>query len=94
MKSLEDSFKAILMNITPEFQDERGYDKDAPGEANLTLASNWVGEQFKCLAYTLEMPFKDNDLLPDFSVGWSDMRSSLLGRDVLTAIYHLVDDLR
>ncbi|WP_448565253.1 M14 family metallopeptidase [Thalassotalea ganghwensis] len=94
MKSLEDSFKAILMNITPEFQDERGYDKDEPGQANLTLASNWVGEQFKCLAYTLEMPFKDNDLLPDYSVGWSDMRSSLLGRDVLTAIYHLVDDLR
>ncbi len=93
-KNLEESFKNILLAITPEFQDEKGYDKDEPGQANLTLASNWVGEQFKCLAYTVEMPFKDNELLPDHSVGWSDNRSSLFGRDVLTAIYHIVDDLR
>lgn len=93
-KNLEESFKNILLAITPEFQDEKGYNKDEPGQANLTLASNWVGEQFKCLAYTVEMPFKDNELLPDHSVGWSDNRSSLFGRDVLTAIYHIVDDLR
>ncbi|MEW6991558.1 M14-type cytosolic carboxypeptidase [Colwelliaceae bacterium 6441] len=93
-KSLEDSFKNILLAITPEFQDEFGYDKDEPGQANLTLGATWVGEQFKCLSYTVEMPFKDNDLLPDHSVGWSDERSSLFGRDVLTAIYHVVDDLR
>ncbi len=93
-KSLEDNFKAILLAITPEFQDVKGYDKDEPGQANLTLASNWVGEQFNCLAYTVEMPFKDNELLPDHSVGWSDNRSSLFGRDMLTAIYRIVDDLR
>jgi hypothetical protein len=40
------------------------------------------------------MPFKDNDLLPDDSVGWSDGRSSLLGRDFLTGVYHMVGDLR
>jgi len=93
-KALEDKFKDILLAITPEFQDIKGYDKDKPGEADLSLASNWVGEQFKCLAYTVEMPFKDNELLPDFSVGWSDNRSSLFGRDFLTAIYRIVDDLR
>ena len=93
IKDLEDNFKNVLLAITPEFQDDEGYDKDEPGKANLTVAANWVGEQFKCLAYTVEMPFKDNDLLPDFSVGWSDERSSLFGRDFLTAIYH-VDDLR
>lgn len=94
LKSLEDQFKAILLNITPEFQDDKGYTKDEPGKANLALAANWVGEQFKCLSYTVEMPFKDNELLPDYSVGWSDNRSSLLGRDFLTAIFHVVDDLR
>ena len=94
IKDLEDNFKNVLLAITPEFQDDEGYDKDEPGKANLTVAANWVGEQFKCLAYTVEMPFKDNDLLPDFSVGWSDERSSLFGRDFLTAIYHVVDDLR
>jgi len=94
IKSLEDKFKEVLLAITPEFQDSEGYDKDAPGQANLTVASSWVGEQFKCLAFTIEMPFKDNDLLPDHNFGWSDARSSLFGRDVLTAVYHVVSDLR
>jgi murein tripeptide amidase MpaA len=93
-KALEDKFKAILLSLTPEFQDERGYDKDEPGKANPTVGTNWVGNQFKCLAYTIEMPFKDNDLLPDSSMGWSDIRSSLLGRDFLTGVFHMVDDLR
>mgnify|MGYP005988046495 CR=1 FL=1 len=93
LKNLEDKFKQILLAITPEFQDDIGYSKDAPGEANLTVCSNWVGEQFKCLAYTVEMPFKDNELLPDYSVGWSDERSSLFGRDFLTAIHHVISDV-
>lgn len=93
-KRLENKFKTILLSITPEFQDDRGYDKDEPGQANPTVGTNWVGNQFKCLAYTIEMPFKDNDLLPDHTMGWSDVRSSLLGRDFLTAVYHVVDDLR
>jgi len=94
LKDLENKFKDILLAITPEFQDDKGYDKDEPGKANLTVGSNWVGEQFNCLAYTVEMPFKDNELLPDPSVGWSDNRSSLFGRDFLTAIYHIADELR
>jgi len=93
LQNLENKFKEILLAVTPEFQDDKGYPKDDPGQANLTVASNWVGEQFKCLAYTIEMPFKDNDLLPDYSVGWSDQRSSLLGRDFLTAVYHVIDDV-
>lgn len=93
LQMLEDKFKSILLAITPEFQDKKGYPKDMPGKANLTLASNWVGEQFKCLSYTIEMPFKDNELLPDFEKGWSDERSSLLGRDFITAIHHVIDDV-
>jgi murein tripeptide amidase MpaA len=93
-QALEEKFKAILLAVTPEFQDDEGYDKDEPGKANLTVGANWVGNNFKCLSYTVEMPFKDNDLLPDHSVGWSDNRSSLFGRDFLTAIYHVVGDLR
>ena len=68
---------------------EEGYGADGPLNANMTVASNWVGEEFRCLSFTLEMPFKDNDLLPDPSMGWSAERSSLLGCDVLTAIYHM-----
>lgn len=93
-KSLEEKFKSIMLAITPEFQDDLGYDKDEPGKANPTLGTTWVGNQFKCLAYTIEMPFKDNDLLPDALVGWSAERSSILGRDFLTGIYHMIDSLR
>jgi murein tripeptide amidase MpaA len=92
-KNLEDQFKSILLAVTPEFQDDKGYDKDETGKANLTVGSNWVGENFKCLAYTVEMPFKDNILLPDYAVGWSDGRSAIFGRDVLTAIHYVVDSL-
>ncbi|KTF18506.1 M14-type cytosolic carboxypeptidase [Pseudoalteromonas sp. H105] len=93
MKELEDSFKAALLVVTPEFQDEHGYPKDAPGEANLTVGSSAVAEEFKALAYTVEMPFKDNDDLPDPDYGWSDRRSYQFGQDTLAAIVNVVDKL-
>lgn len=93
-KHLEETFKAALLTITPEFQDEKGYDKDKPGEANLTVGSNWVGETFKCLAYTIEMPFKDNIEHPDPAFGWSPDRSMQFGKDTLAAIRAVVDILR
>ena len=83
---LENTFKDALMATTPEFQDQFGYDKDEPGQANLTVACNAVGLKFNCLAYTLEMPFKDNADLPDASYGWSPARSCQLGEDLLVAI--------
>ena len=94
MQQLEHDFKAALLAVTPEFQVKYGYDKDAPGQANLTVATSWVAEQFKCLAYTVEMPFKDNANLPDEAFGWSDIRSMKLGQDSLSAILQVVDKLR
>ncbi|MAD76952.1 MAG: hypothetical protein CML20_19585 [Rheinheimera sp.] len=94
MQQLEQDFKAALLTVTPEFQVKYGYDKDAPGQANLTVATAWVAEQFKCLAYTVEMPFKDNANLPDEAFGWSDIRSMKLGQDSLSAILQVVDKLR
>lgn len=94
IKSLEDKFKAAYGTVTPEFQDEFGYDKDEPGKANLTIAGSWVGEQFNCLSYTIEMPFKDNANLPDLAYGWSDVRSAKFGHDVLPAILAVVGELR
>jgi murein tripeptide amidase MpaA len=43
---------------------------------------------------TLEMPFKDNDDLPDPVHGWSPGRSKALGRDCLAALAEIIDDLR
>ena len=92
--ALESNFKQQLRVASPDFQDEHGYDKDAPGAANLAMATAWVGNQFNCLAYTLEMPFMDNDNLPDDDYGWNGQRSLRLGEASLSAIYGVLKDLR
>ncbi|SKC30960.1 Zinc carboxypeptidase [Photobacterium piscicola] len=94
LENLENKFKQALLTVTPEFQDEHGYGKDKPGEANLTVASNWVGEQFNCLSYTVEMPFKDHNKHPDSLYGWSPERSIGFGHDTLAAVLAVTDDLR
>ncbi|MGQ5523593.1 M14 family metallopeptidase [Chitinimonas sp. PSY-7] len=94
LHKLENAFKAAWMAISPDFQDVHGYEKEAPGQANLTLATNWVGQQFDCLAYTIEMPFKDNADLPDEEYGWSGERSKKLGAGVLSPILAMVDQVR
>ncbi|MFD2176618.1 M14 family metallopeptidase [Veronia pacifica] len=86
-------FKQALLTITPEFQDEFGYTKDEPGKANLTVGSNWVAEQFKCLSYTVEMPFKDHISRADSLYGWSPDRSVAFGHDTLAAIWATLDKL-
>ncbi|MBF9000938.1 M14 family metallopeptidase [Vibrio nitrifigilis] len=90
---LEALFKQALLTITPEFQDEHGYEKNAPGTANLLIGSKWVAEQFKVLSYTIEMPFKDNNNAPDELYGWSPERSFSFGEDTLAAVLNVVDKL-
>ena len=92
--ALEDAFKASWLATCPDFQTGHGYDRCAPGQANLTLATNWVGQNFDCLAYTIEMPFKDNADLPDEACGWSGERSKKLGASVLLPVLAVGDRLR
>ncbi|OYU14118.1 MAG: hypothetical protein CFE37_12640 [Alphaproteobacteria bacterium PA4] len=87
-------YKARLTRLSPDFQTRIGYPPSAPGRANLTMSTNAVAERFGCLAMTLEMPFKDNDDLPDPLHGWSPERSMALGRDCLAALAEIVTDLR
>ncbi|WP_119969190.1 M14 family metallopeptidase [Shewanella japonica] len=93
MAKLQEQFLAALGMASADFQTKYGYDKDEPGKANLTVGSNWVGNTFKCLANTLEMPFKDNDNLPDPVVGWSPARCEYLGEASLVAMLAVVDNL-
>ncbi len=92
--ALESRFKAALEAASPDFQDEHGYPKDAPGQANLGMATAWVGENFHCLAYTLEMPFKDNLNIPDDDFGWNGQRSLRLGEAMLSAVLNVLPELR
>ncbi len=94
LAGLRERFSDVFKLASADFQSQFGYDVDAPGEANMTVATNWVAERFDCLANTLEMPFKDNDNLPDPTMGWSPERSIKLGEASLVAMLAVVDDLR
>lgn len=84
--SLETIFKDAFMAISPDFQDTHGYPKDEKGKADLRIAANWLGDHFRTLSFTIEMPFKDNADLPNPVTGWSAERSAQLGSDVLFPI--------
>lgn len=92
--ALEEAFKASWLAASPDFQTEHGYPRGRHGEANLTLATNWIGQQFGCLAFTIEMPFKDNANLPDPQVGWNGERSKRLGASVLQPVLAVLNQLR
>jgi len=53
-----------------------------------------VGEKFTCMAYTVEMPFKDNADVPDDIYGWSVQRSRQLGEDLLIGVNAVVKKLK
>ena len=94
MEALENAFKSAWQATCPDFQTTQGYGVSKPGSANLTLATNWIGQHFNCLAFTIEMPFKDNDDLPDAVTGWSGERSKKLGASVLLPILAVLHQLR
>lgn len=91
---LEELFSQSLCEANPDFQREHGYPKDAPGTGDLRCASNYVGEVFDCLSFTLEMPFKDNANAPDDVMGWSPERSMRLGASILESIAASLGQLR
>ncbi|MFZ6052416.1 M14 family metallopeptidase [Halocola ammonii] len=94
LRGLEDEFKKLWMAASPDFQDTHGYPKDEPKQGNMTVATNQVGHRFDCLAYTIEMPFKDNADMPDEEVGWSAERSEILGEGILLPVMQILDKVR
>ena len=94
LKWLLENFVAKWAEFSPDFQTEHGYPKNEPGKANLNIGSKFVGEHFKCLSLTVEMPFKDNANLPDKNFGWSSLRSMKLGESILNPILFVIDKLR
>lgn len=82
----QQAFMADLVTASPDFQTTHGYQAGRFGDDTLKLASKWVAHRFGCLSLTLEMPFKDNALLPDERVGWNGARSKRLGASMLNPI--------
>jgi len=86
-------FGRRLAARTPEFQTEQGYDKSAPGKANLTMSTNQLAERFGAVSMTLEMPFKDHDPNPDPEFGWSPDRCKVLAVACLETIAEVIDGI-
>lgn len=84
------AFKELLARISPDFQTEFGYERDAPKSADLRKCTDYVAESFGCLAMTLEMPFKDaaNHPMPD--IGWSPGRCRKLGATCVDAFWQTI----
>jgi murein tripeptide amidase MpaA len=87
------AFAAALVARSPEFQTRQGYEIAKPGKANLSMSTAQLAERFGAVSMTLEMPFKDNDDLPDPEFGWSPDRCRLLGRSCLDALHAVVPQL-
>ena len=86
-------FGRRLAEHTPDFQLDKGYEKSAPGKANLTMSTNQLAERFGAVAMTLEMPFKDHDPNPNAEFGWSPERSKTLAHACLEVLAKVIDDI-
>ncbi len=86
-------YRDTLAIRTPDFQTRLGYAVSPPGRANLSMATAQIAERYGAVAMTLEMPFKDNDDLPDPVQGWSPERSIQLGRDCLSTLAEMIGDI-
>jgi murein tripeptide amidase MpaA len=90
---LFDRFSEELVRLSPDFQTRKGYEIAAPGQANMSMSTAQLAERFGAVSMTLEMPFKDNDDLPDRRFGWSPERSAALARSCLDALHAILDEL-
>ncbi len=93
LAGLQARFEAELELANPDFQRVHGYPVPEPGQANMSMATNWITERFGALSMTLEQPFKDNANAPDLARGWSPERCSKLGESILGSLYRMIAEL-
>lgn len=86
-------FRDRLAQRTPDFQTQHGYPASAEGKANLMMSTNQLAERYGAVSMTLEMPFKDNQFLPDEVHGWSPERSKRLAHDCIATLAELIDEV-
>jgi murein tripeptide amidase MpaA len=86
-------YRDTLAKRTPDFQTRLGYVEASAGKANLSMATAQIAERYGAVSMTLEMPFKDNDDLPDPAQGWSPDRSKQLARDCLATLAEFAGEL-
>lgn len=82
-----------LAAATPDFQLDLGYEKSAPGQANLSMSTNQLAERYGAVSMTLEMPFKDHEANADAAFAWSPARCKLLAHACLDTLAGMIDEL-
>jgi len=87
------TFARRLADATPEFQLDLGYEKSAPGQANLSMSTNQLAERFGAVSMTLEMPFKDHEANADPEFAWSPERCKVLARACMETLAGMIDEI-
>jgi murein tripeptide amidase MpaA len=86
-------FGDTLEKLSPDFQQQKGYEIAAPGQANMSMSTTQLAERFGTVSMTLEMPFKDNFELPDEVYGWGTERSKYLAHACLDSLHAILPEL-
>ena len=94
LRGLQGAFLAAYCRANADMQKEVSYEPDPPKEGNLAICSNQICHRFNCLAFTLEMPYKDLLATPDPELGFSSGRCAKLGASLLDGFMHVKDWLR
>ncbi len=92
-RAAQAAYEEALEVASPDFQRVHGYPEAPLGEANMTMATNWIADAFGALAMTLEQPFKDTKDTPH-ELGWSPERCRKLGHANLDALWRVLPKLR
>ncbi len=87
-------YRHTLARVCPDFQEVHGYDADAPGEANMNMAINYIASHFNAITMIMETPFQDNHDLPKPDVGgFSTDRCCHMARGSLDALLQIIDEI-
>ena len=94
LKGLQGAFLGAYCRANQDMQKNNGYEPEAPGQGRMAVCSNQIAFRYDCLAFTLEMPFKDCLSNPDPERGWNPARASLLGSSILDPLVYIQPYLR
>lgn len=95
LQELEQKFKKYYKIANLDYQDQKGYQENLFSlDELLTTASYAICQQYECLSFTLEMPFKNNFDRTNVVYDWSAERSIQLGSDLLFPLAQILNELR
>jgi murein tripeptide amidase MpaA len=87
-------YRHTLSQLCPDFQEVHSYGADAPGEATMSMAINYIADHFGAITMIMETPFQDNHDLPKPEVGgFSTDRCCHLARGSLDALLQIIDEI-